>query len=69
MGMHSSQSLMIKSVISFDLLKQRSFNYGKIYEALSGVTSLNELYLTCEYKSSATKAYPRAIHEYERHER
>ena len=37
-----------------------------MYVALSRVTSLNGLYLTGEYKSSAIKADPRAIHEYER---
>ena len=37
-----------------------------MYVALSRVISLNGLYLTGEYKSSATKADPRAIHEYER---
>ena len=37
-----------------------------MYVALSRVTSLNGLYLTGVYKSSAIKADPRAIHEYER---
>ena len=64
---HKVQGLSLdKAVISFDLLKQRSFNYGQMYVALSRVTSLNGLYLTGEYKSSAIKADPRAIHEYER---
>ena len=60
---HKVQGLSLdKAVISFDLLKQRSFNYGQMYVALSRVTSLNGLYLTGEYKSSAIKADPRAIH-------
>ena len=64
---HKVQGLSLeKAVISFDLLKQRSFNYGQMYVALSRVTSLNGHYLTGEYKSSANKANPRAIHEYER---
>ena len=64
---HKFQGLSLdKAVISFDLLKQRSFNYGQMYVALSRVTSLNGLYLTGEYKSSAIKADPRAIHEYDR---
>ena len=64
---HKVQGLSLdKAVISFDLLKQRSFNYGQMYVALSRVTSLNGLYLSGEYKSSAIKADPRAIHEYER---
>ena len=37
-----------------------------MYVAVSRVTYLNGLYLTGEYKSSAIKADPRAIHEYER---
>ena len=45
---------------------QSSFNYGQMYVALSRVTSLNGLYLTGEYKPSAIKADPRAVHEYER---
>ena len=65
---HKVQGLSLEKarVISFDLLKQRSFNYGQMYVALSRVTSLNGLYLIGEYKSSAIKADPRAIHEYER---
>ena len=61
---HKVQGLSLdKAVISFDLLKQMSFNYGQMYVALSRVTSLNE-HLTGEYKSSAIKADLIAIHEY-----
>ena len=64
---HKVQGLRLhKAVISFDLLKQRSFSYGQMCVALSRVTSLNGLYVTGEYESSAIKAGPRAIHEYER---
>ena len=64
---HKDQGLSLdKAVINFDLLKRRCFNYGKMCVALSRVTSLNGLYLTGEYKPSAIKADPRAIHEYER---
>lgn len=38
-------------LVSFNLLKQRSFNYGQMYVALSQVISLNGLYLIGEYKS------------------
>ena len=34
-----------KIVVSFDLHRQRNFNYGKIYVALSRVTSLDDLYI------------------------
>ena len=54
-----------EAVISFDLFKQRSWNNGHIYVALSRVTSLNGLYLTGEYNRSAIKADVRATIEYE----
>ena len=44
---HKVQGLSLdKAVISFNLLKQRSFNNGQMYVALSRVTSLNGLFLT-----------------------
>ena len=55
-----------KAVISFDLIKQRSFNNGKIYVALSRVRSLAGMYLIGEFKSNATKSDKRAQQEYER---
>ena len=64
---HKVQGLSLnKAVISFQLLKQKSFNSGQMYVALSRVTSLNGLFLTGEYKSSVFKADPRALNEYER---
>ena len=64
---HKVQGLSLdKAVISFNLLKQRSFNNGQMYVALSRVTSLNGLFLTGQYKSSAIKADPRALQEYDR---
>ena len=32
-------------VVSFELLKQRQFNYGQIYVALSKVTTHEDLYI------------------------
>ena len=55
-----------KAVVSFNLLKQRSFNNGQMYVALSRVTSLNGLFLTGEFRSMAIKSDPRATQEYER---
>ena len=63
---HKVQGKQFKEcVISFDLLKQRSWNSGQMYVALSRVTSLDGLYLIGEYNSSAIKADPRATIEYE----
>ena len=43
---HKVQGLALeKVVISFDLVKQRSFNYEQMYVVLSRVTSLDNLYL------------------------
>ena len=61
---HKVQGKQFKEcVISFDLLKQRSWNSGQMYVALSRVTSLDGLYLIGEYNSSAIKADPRATIE------
>ena len=53
-------------VISFDLIRQKNFNYGQMYVALSGVTSLNGLYLIGELNMSYIRADLRAIYEYHR---
>lgn len=64
---HKVQKItMGKVVISFDLLRQRSFNYGQMYVAMSRVTSLNRLYLIGKFNLSAVKAVSRTIHEYQR---
>ena len=64
---HKVQGLSLdKAVSSFNLLKQRSFNNGQMYVALSRVTSLNGLFLTGKYKSSVIKADSRALDEYNR---
>ena len=49
---HKVQGKQFKEcVISFDLLKQRSWNNGQMYVALSRVISLKGLYLIGEYNS------------------
>ena len=64
---HKVQGLILeKVVISFDLVKQLSFNYGQVYVALSRVTSLDNLYLIGSFFLSVIEADPRAIHEYQR---
>ena len=45
-------------------MKQRRFNYGQMYVALSRIKSLKGLYLIGEYNANAIKADPRAHEEY-----
>ena len=52
-------------VISFDLCRQKRFNVGQIYVALSRVTSLNGLYLTGTFNKNSIKADKRVINHYE----
>ena len=64
---HKVQGLTLdRVVVSFNLLRQRSFNYGQIYVALSRVTTLEGLFLTGNYQSMSIKADPRAAQEYNR---
>ena len=53
-------------VISFDLIRQKNFNCGQMYVALSIVTSLNGFYLIGAFNLSYIGADPRVIHEYHR---
>ena len=53
-----------KIVVSFQLNKQKSFNPGQMYVALSRVTSLNGLYLIGDYSKSAFKANTESEKEY-----
>ena len=53
-------------VISFDLFKQRSFNYGQVYVALSRCTSLNGIHILGQMESKHVRADPRVHKEYER---
>ena len=64
---HKVQGLTLnKIVISFDLFKQRSFNYGQTYVAMSRATSLQGLYVLGKLEHKHIKADPRVIEEYER---
>ena len=64
---HKVQGLTLKNVvISFDLLKQRSFNYGQIYVALSRSTSLQGLHILGNIEMKHVKANPKVDKEYER---
>ena len=54
-----------KIVFSFQLLKQKRFNTGQVYVALSRVTSLQGLYLTGTFSRKSIKFDQRASNEYE----
>ena len=63
---HKVQGLTLESaVVSMNLKKQRSFNYGQIFVALSRVTSLNGLHILGEIQSKHIKADPKVNTEYE----
>ena len=63
---HKVQGLSLSQVlISFDLLKQKSFNHGQMYVALSRVTSLEGLFIIGNLNKGAITADPRTLREYE----
>ena len=54
---HKVQGLTLnESVVSFDLEKQKSFNQGQMYVAISRITNINSLFLIGDYSSNAIKA-------------
>ena len=55
-----------KVVLCTDLIKQRAFNYGQIYVALSRATSLQGLFILGQIESKHVKANPKVLQEYER---
>ena len=64
---HKVQGLTLENtVVSFDLFKQRSFNYGQVYVALSRATSLSGLHILGNIQSKHIRANPRVHKEYER---
>lgn len=64
---HKVQGLTLQNVvISFNLKKQRSFNYGQMYVALSRSTSLQGLHILGEINNNHVKADPRVHLEYDR---
>ena len=55
-AVHKVQSLTLEEiVVNLDLLKQKQFNYGQMYVALSRVTSLRGLHFTGEFKAAAIR--------------
>ena len=66
-NVHKVQGLTLENVVvSLELNKQRSFNYGQIYVALSCATSLQGLHILGEIQSKHIKANPKVHAEYER---
>ena len=64
---HKVQGITLEEVvISFDLLRQRNFNYGQMYVALSSVALLNGLYLIGKFNLATIREDPRASNEYQR---
>ena len=64
---HKVQGLTLDNiVVSFDLKKQRYFNYGQVYVALSRATSLNGLHILGTLESKHIRANPKVEEEYER---
>ena len=53
-------------MFSFELYKQKQFNYGQVYVALSRVKSLEQLYIIGEIDPKHIRADPRVHKEYER---
>ena len=61
---HKVQGLSLTSaVVSFDLEKQKSFNEGQMYVALSRVTSIYNLFLIGKYNRNVFKVNESAVAE------
>ena len=54
-----------KVVVCFNLFRQRTFNPGQTYVALSRAASLDGLYLTGSYNRKALKVDQRATEQYD----
>ena len=64
---HKVQGLTLnKVVLCTDLIKQRAFNYGQVYVALTRATSLQGLFILGKIESKHVKANPKVLQEYER---
>ena len=64
---HKVQGLTLENIIvSLELRKQKFFNYGQIYVALSRATSLQGLFILGKLESKHIKANPKVKEEYER---
>ena len=64
---HKVQGLSLNSlIISFELVKLRSFNYGQVYVALSRATTLNDIHTLGEINSKHVNADRRVHKQYGR---
>ena len=64
---HKVQGLTLdRIVVSFELHKQKYFNYGQIYVALSRVKSLNDLFILGTFDKKHIRADERVHEEYKR---
>ena len=64
---HKVQGLTLNNVVvSFNLLRQKSFNYGQIYVALSRATSLKGMHILGKIEKRQIRSDPRVHEEYER---
>ena len=64
---HKVQGLTLHNiVVSLDLNKQRYFNYGQVYVALSRATSLNALHILGTLEHKHIRANPKVQEEYKR---
>ena len=64
---HKVQGLTLQNVVvSLDLRKQRPFNYGQVYVALSHATSLSGLHILGKLEPKHIKANPKVKEECER---
>ena len=64
---HKVQGLTLdKTVISFELLKQRFFNYGQVYVAISRSTTLQGIHILGQIEHRHVRTNPRVHEEYKR---
>ena len=64
---HEVQRLgLAQLVVSFDLLKQKAFNHGQIYVALSRAKTLEGLFLIRNFNAHTITADERSKNEYKR---
>ena len=64
---HKVQGLSLANgIVMFDLGKQKSFNQGQIFVALSRISSMNKIYFIGSYNKNALKVNQSAKKEYER---